>query len=869
MSGASGGSTHAPTRCLYLALGVPRDASPPDIKKAYRKQALVWHPDKNVGNEAEAQVRFQELQHAYAVLSNAHERKWYDDHRDEILNPARYEGDGDSDDGAGGRTVNVTPFFSAATFSGFGDDESGFYQTYTRAFREVWDAERDWGEASSDGIGWGQGSSPEMGGSKDSYETAEEFYGTWSGFVSGLSFGWVDEYNVNEAENRRVRRLMEKENSKKRAIARRKYQDDVRALVDFCRRRDRRVIRYKLKLAKDKEERERRRHEEALNQKEDMKRRKHEWARAKHEEEEAEEEARARAGGEKAFRLDDEDDEDDDDEDKDDGTGSGPEEEGRHRKKNAKRRTGRGGKGSGGREQEVTVFVCAVCKKDFKSKGQMSNHETSKAHKKKLKELDAEMLREAMAKTAGRKWMEGEDHDNSSSASEDGSSDAEGVASSEGEGDFFMDSAMRDLDLDGSSHNQTATVDRKKEASLSASAGSDSDEEETKPGGSRSSGEAKMQPQNRGRGLFDFGSSSGSSSEENSSGSSSDSDSSGSGSSGSGSGSGSDSGSGDNDEDDPNLFETIATASEAASQIDPDGDMRTAAAVAASAAAMAAANAATDRFHLSGDLGSAVSAATSAGLSWWKKHNTEASDGEEDADVSMRARESDDSEAGTNGKNRKNSKGDHDHNHSPAKGKHHREHAAKRAHGHSKAGTHEGEQGRRRHTREEDQDDSEHWGKKGNPAKGQQTGHARGRGAHQRSPNETRSGSSSGARSDDGSDDSRRVEELEPAGKRGRRKCGGHHAKAGNLLGKNGKGGGADNAAPAGGRKGARRRKRQALKAAKGGHGKNVGHGTAADGGPRQGGEEGGLSCRVCGSNFPSRSKLFAHVKAEGHAVLS
>lgn len=65
-----------------------------------------------MGNEAEAQIRFQELQHAYAVLSDAHERKWYDDHRDEILNPSRYGGDGDSDDGAaGGRTVNVTPFF--------------------------------------------------------------------------------------------------------------------------------------------------------------------------------------------------------------------------------------------------------------------------------------------------------------------------------------------------------------------------------------------------------------------------------------------------------------------------------------------------------------------------------------------------------------------------------------------------------------------------------------------------------------------------------------------------------------------------------------------------------------------------------------
>ena len=56
----------------------------------------------------------------------------------------------------------------------------------------------------------------------------------------------------------------------------------------------------------------------------------------------------------------------------------------RHRRRGGKGRKGKG-KGGGGGEQEVTVFVCAVCKKDFKSKGQMANHETSKAHKKKLK----------------------------------------------------------------------------------------------------------------------------------------------------------------------------------------------------------------------------------------------------------------------------------------------------------------------------------------------------------------------------------------------------------------------------------------------------------------------------------------------------
>lgn len=65
-----------------------------------------------VGNEGEAQVRFQELQHAYAVLSDAYERKWYDDHRDEILNPRSGGTGDDSDDEEGrGRTVNLNTYF--------------------------------------------------------------------------------------------------------------------------------------------------------------------------------------------------------------------------------------------------------------------------------------------------------------------------------------------------------------------------------------------------------------------------------------------------------------------------------------------------------------------------------------------------------------------------------------------------------------------------------------------------------------------------------------------------------------------------------------------------------------------------------------
>ena len=85
----------ATKRDYYETLGVPKNASDEEIKKAYRKQAMKHHPDRNQGDASkDAEAKFKDAKEAYEMLSDAQKRAAYDQHGHAGVDPNMRGGPG-------------------------------------------------------------------------------------------------------------------------------------------------------------------------------------------------------------------------------------------------------------------------------------------------------------------------------------------------------------------------------------------------------------------------------------------------------------------------------------------------------------------------------------------------------------------------------------------------------------------------------------------------------------------------------------------------------------------------------------------------------------------------------------------------------
>ncbi|HIJ30870.1 MAG TPA: DnaJ domain-containing protein, partial [Gammaproteobacteria bacterium] len=87
-------------RDYYEVLGLDRNASEADLKKAYRRMAMKYHPDRNTGDE-DTEAQFKEVKEAYEVLNDSQKRAAYDQFGHAGVDPSMGGGQGGFGGGGG------------------------------------------------------------------------------------------------------------------------------------------------------------------------------------------------------------------------------------------------------------------------------------------------------------------------------------------------------------------------------------------------------------------------------------------------------------------------------------------------------------------------------------------------------------------------------------------------------------------------------------------------------------------------------------------------------------------------------------------------------------------------------------------------
>lgn len=384
--------------CYYELLDVQPTANDNDLKKAYRKKALQYHPDKNPDNVDEATEIFARIRAAYEVLSDSQERAWYDSHKQQILNDDPI---GANDDGTfeyevdasitGVTTEELLMFFNSALYTRLDDTPAGFYQIAGKVFAklakdEVLNGRKlglekfnlhqdDHFEQDINTLGYRKASEmhssnyqnsadcslfPPFGESSTEYELLKEFYKKWSDFSTLKSFSWKDEYMYSKMYDRRTKREIKKRNDKARQQAKNEYNKTVKRYVAFIKKLDRRMKDGAKKAEELKRSKERQRQKELrdaylADRTNNLSEFKIQSWQAIEEENLEELEKRYNEADQTVKNIDE-----------------------------------------GDSENEIIVYDCFICNKRFKSEKQLTNHMNTKVHRKRLLNIQREMKLESM-----------------------------------------------------------------------------------------------------------------------------------------------------------------------------------------------------------------------------------------------------------------------------------------------------------------------------------------------------------------------------------------------------------------------------------------------------------------------------------------
>lgn len=344
-------------QCYYDVLEIDQSSDDTAIKKAYRRLALLYHPDRNPDNTEQATEKFKLIQEAYDVLSDPDERKWYDNHRDTILrgnsssntssNQQQQQSNSDFErQYKGYYDVDIYKYFSSSVYSNYDDSDNGFYTVYRQVFDTINSLESyDY---------------PSFGYSYSSYDDVNIFYTQYNNFVTTRTFEWKAKWNLNDAPNRLYRRAMTDENNKLIKEAKKEYCETVRQLVQFVKKRDERVkkqqqVEQELKKQKDElyAKQQAELHKQRLHQRELHKQ--NEQLRFEQQEKER---ASAYSWAVKQEQQRNE---------------------------------------IESQLHDNNEYICLACNKVFKSSGQLNNHENSKKHKDTVNALKRQLNKNSTA----------------------------------------------------------------------------------------------------------------------------------------------------------------------------------------------------------------------------------------------------------------------------------------------------------------------------------------------------------------------------------------------------------------------------------------------------------------------------------------